>query len=483
MRVKICLYGLLLCAALCAAAPPPSGAEQEYAKYLVPRDAVAASTAPLSRAAAVSDLVFLEGLFKEAYSGYDYFGEHGTDWEHVFAQARKELNVRKEWPAVEYFSFLVERLRAAGLRDNHLSLKLELPDGRLWEAPYSAHWTPRFADGKVIRKGGRLFLDDGSELLKVRGGPPEAFLFPSWQAGPPVEVFLLGSYAREPLRALDCEVRPGTGPVTAVSLPLHPLKNVRQPQTPIFESREIDGIPYIALRSLQNAEAAALGRFVLTAEEMRSSPAVILDLRGNAGGSDGWGNRWLSGLTSGTIRPVRDVKVLVSPATLQGEVNYLEESLAEAGDYAARDRITGLLTAAAEKMATAKKAGTRRHWETKHFEWRGTAPAEFGGTLVVLSDAWNASAGESFLETLRTLGGHVVTLGGNSMGVNTFGPLFSYRLPASGIKVYLPQGITLFREGLMYEAGGVPPDIWIDEPDALPAAIEYAKRITRAPAR
>jgi len=69
----------------------------------------------------------------------------------------------------------------------------------------------------------------------------------------------------------------------------------------------------------------------------------------------------------------------------------------------------------------------------------------------------------------------VIILGENSGGVNTFGPLYPYRLPNSRIKIYLAQGITLYR-GEVCESKGIPPDLWIDEEDILPSALEYAKK-------
>lgn len=464
-----------------AAAAPAGG--QEYVKYLIPRESTApASTTPLSLAAAVSDLAALEELFREAYSGYEYFERSGTDWARTFSEARKALGTKAEWPPEEYFAFLAERLKTAGLRDNHLALKLDLPGKQLRVAPYSSHWTPYFSDRKVFRRNGRTYLDDGAELLEVQGEPPDGSLFPSFDPSLPGEVFLLGSFGPEPSRSLRCSIKTDTGPVSELRLELHPIRNVRRRAAPVFETRSLaGGVVYIALRSLQNAHAAALERFVRSADEARAAPALILDLRGNAGGSDGWGNRWLAGLTGGPIRPDRSVRVLISPATLQGEVNYLADSLAEAGDYASRDRIGQLLTAANKRLAAGERAGVSRHWEPRNYEWRGTAEAPFAGTLLVLSDAWNASAGESFLETLRLPGARVVVLGGNSMGVNTFGPLYTYRLPASGIKVYLPQGITMYRKDRLFETSGVPPDVWIDEEDVLPAALEYARRLLAKP--
>lgn len=463
-----------------------AGRSEEYERFLIdPVNSAPDAAVPLSSGAARSDIAALRELVEQAYSGYEYFSGTGTDWPGLFSALEREISSRPEWPAEDIFNLLLTRLRAAGIRDNHFSLKLKLPGKELWEAPFRGHWTPYFSDYYVQRKNGRLLLlprgglgGRARQLLKVNGASPEKFLFRTYEPGVKGEIYLLGSFAAVPEKELKCEL---TGELEELLVPLHPARTTKGRSRPVFEDKDLSGVRYIGLGSLQDQHSAMLGKFVASAPELRGAQVIFLDLRGNAGGRDGWGNAWLAGLTNGIFKTDRDIKVLISPATLQGEINYLRENLAAAGDVAARDTVYRRLQESEKRLAAAARAGVTRHWETRVVEWPGQAPGKFRGRLVILSDGDNASAGESFLQTARGLEGAVV-LGENSMGVNTFGPLYLYGLPNSGIKVYLAQGITLFG-GELRESSGMPPDIWLDEPDLLPKALEYARSLKAAAAR
>jgi len=461
----------------------PVPLKNAYTRHLIPgEDFAAESPSVITSTQAKEDLNTLERLMEEAYAGHEYFGSRGMDWPGLFNLIKQELDGKPVWAATQYYNLLMKHLAAADIQDNHLSLKINTAGKQYWHAPSASHWTPRFAGYYVIRENGRLYLTgrdhrsaDSIELIAVQGKNPLGFLFPTYVKDLPDETYLLGVLERSSTGYLDCAVKIGTAAPSGISLPLHPIRTKRQAAMPVFESKTIDGIPYIALRSMQDQYASELEKFVQSAETVRSSPVIILDMRGAAGGSDGWGIRWLSGLTNGVLRPNRTVSVLVSPATLQGKVNYLREELFQAGDKSAREHISGLLKRAEAELRSKEKERARRHWEPKTFEWPGSAPGKFEGTLLVISDAYNVSAGEGFLETLKGLGKQVIILGENSGGVNTFGPLYPYRLPNSRIKIYLAQGITLYR-GEVCESKGIPPDLWIDEEDILPSALEYAKK-------
>lgn len=466
-------------------APGPSsaldrGGPDEYARFLIePSGFTRPGSVQLSSGAARADIAALRELMEQAYSGYEYFSGTGTDWAGLFSALEKEIASRPEWPGEDIFELLMSKLRAAGIRDNHFSLKLKLPDKELWDAPFRGRWTPQFSDYYVQRKKGRLLLLRRSgpagvvgQLLKVNGGPPERYLFRTYAPGMNGEVYLLGAFSAVPEKELNCSLLDAAEELRA---PLHPSRAAKGGRRPVFEDKDLDGVRYIGLGSLRDDHSAVLDKFVASAVKLRGERVILLDLRGNDGGRDGWGNAWLAGLTNGVFKSDRLIKVLIGPATLQGEINYLRENLAAAPDIAARETVYRRLQDAEKRLAQAARAGVGRHWETRVVEWPGQAPEKFRGRLVILSDGDNASAGESLLQTARGLEGAVV-LGENSMGVNTFGPLYLYGLPNSGIKVYLAQGITLF-SGQLRESSGMPPDIWLDEPDMLPKAVEYARSL------
>jgi len=457
--------------------------KSEYKRYLIAgEDFAAESPSVITSTQAKEDLDILEELIKEAYAGYEYFGSRGMDWPRLFDGIKQELDSKPVWAATQYYNLLMKHLATADIQDNHLSLKINTAGKQYWHALFASHWIPHFAEFYVSRENGKFYLigrdqklKDNIELIDVQGKDPLGFLFPTYVKDLPGETYLLGTLGRSSTDYLDCTVKIGTAALSVMSLPLHPIRVKRQADMPVFESKIIDGIPYIALRSMRDQYASELMKFVQSARKVRSSPVVILDMRGTSGGSDGWGIKWLSELTNGVLRPNRAVSVIVSPATLQGKVNSLRENLFQASDKSSKELVTRRLREAEEELELKEKEGVKRHWEPKTFELSGSAPGKFKGTLLVISNALNASAGEGFLETLKGLGKQVIVLGENSRGVNTFGPLYPYPLPNSRIKIYLAQGITLYRDEV-YESKGIPPDIWIDEDDILPSVLEYAKK-------
>lgn len=482
--IKIVSNLLVLCCMLLLAGPALAGeniAAGEYSRFLIPGEAMAAEKdGRLPASGALEDISVLRELLAQAYSGYEYSAKAGTDWTGILASLEKQVSSKKDWPLEEFYGLLLGGLSSSGMRDNHFSLKLRLRGRELWRAPFYGHWTPYFSDHFVRRNAGRWYMrpragaGPETELLAVNGDAPERFIFRTHEPGMGGETYLLGSFSASPLKELTCEIRSGASAPEKMILSLHPSRAARNSARPVFEMKDYDGVAYLSLGSMQDTQAAQLNRFVESAAALRGAQVILLDLRGNEGGRDGWGNAWLAGLTSGILNGGgREIKSLVSPATLQGEVNTLRESLSSASDPAAREVAGRRLVEAEYRLAEAGKAGLRRHWETKDFQWPGQAQEEFRGRLLVLADAQTASAGESLLWTVRGLQG-AATLGENTRGVNTFGPLYLYGLPNSGIRVYLAQGITVYG-GEILESSGMSPDIWLDEPDQLPKALDYAR--------
>jgi len=465
-----------------------------YARYLLSKDDMeSVSPADLSPAQAMADFSVLKNLLKEGYAGYDYFAQRGTNWKKLFKEATVKLKNRDYWPVEEYLSFLDKLFKDAGIKDNHLYFSANISGERTIVAPYTGHWTPRFADYYVERKGNRFYLvprdllrkEDGAiELLKVNAQTPDNFLFQTYVPSGSDRLFLLGLFAEIPINSISCMIDRGSGTVEIITLPLHPIRKQPEVSGPIFEFRHMEGIPYVALRSMRSWHSAEMEEFIRSAGKLRSSPVAILDLRGNNGGNDGYGISWLRELTRGPVKSARTKKSLISPVTMQGEVNMCRGNLLNAEDEASRKNILNDIAEAEKHLKTEEsaepggKSRNSRHWETTTFSWSGYAAGKFTGMLLILSDARNGSAGESFLEMIQSsLGKRAIVMGENSTGVNTFGPQYRYQLPNSRIQVFLTQGINVGAGGQIFESKGFSPDIWMDDGDVLPAALSLAKRL------
>ena len=110
--------------------------------------------------------------------------------------------------------------------------------------------------------------------------------------------------------------------------------------TPVV-SIEDKPFPTIKLRSFWRGDGSELERFVSSAERLRSAKAIVVDVRGNAGGSDEYARRWFADLTSGTLGGTV-VELLESDVTREDLAAARRVGLEDASDRA-RDHRTALL--------------------------------------------------------------------------------------------------------------------------------------------
>lgn len=430
----------------------------------------------------MEDFSNLREIVTNAYGGFGYFEAKGGEWDKHFDAAAAELRERSNWETAAYFGVLMRLFKSVGVVDGHLSLSARSVTFNLAGSPGLSVWWPRFSDYYVRKSGGKFFLIARSvsvpsidgELLSVDGASPDRFLFPTYVPDRPGELFLLGYFGDQIRGKLLCRI---AGTKDTKELKLHAGRMFRfgRPM-PLFEEKRVDGIPVLSLRTLRDENAADLERFVKTAEKLRREPVVVLDMRGNDGGSDGYGIRWLQMLSSSTVRVAVSQDERISPWARVGAVNHLKERLHEVGDAQNQAAFETRLAVATKALEASETKSGERARGFPFFDLAGKAPENFTGRLIVLSDRRNGSAGESFLEMAKALPGTVV-VGENSNGVNAFGPIGLYQLPHSSIRLTMGTAITRWG-GEIREGSGILPDVWIDEPDILPAVVSYAKTLT-----
>ncbi len=438
----------------------------------------------LSRAKALEDFSAFEELLKNAYGGYDYFQSHGTDWEGLFKKYRDRLRGKKEWSLGSYFVLLMDFFKDARILDGHFMLEAYSQTIALRGRPGAGRFSIRFADEYVRKDEDGYYLiarstsadqESYGKLLSVEGRPPKDFLFPTYVPGLRGDIFLIGSFGEKPARSLRCRI---SGEKDELSLVLHDGKmGSFKNNGRLFASQVINGIPVLTLRTLRLEHATDVERFVATAEKLRREPCIILDLRGNDGGNDGYGVRWLSALTNETIRYRLEKVTLLSPLVDVGEINSREDRLRYVQDPEGRRQIEEFLDSAKRRLRQSEIAFSSRTWEARTFDYPGQAPRKFAGTLIVLSDGTNSSAGESFVLLARSLS-RTVVMGENSAGINTFAPVNMYRLPDSGVEMSMGGAVNQLN-GNILEGKGILPDLWIDEADMLPAAVGYAEAVLK----
>jgi hypothetical protein len=249
--------------------------------------------------------------------------------------------------------------------------------------------------------------------------------------------------------------------------------------------------PRLEIRTFSNLAGDVLKSFLQTAEELRSEPAVIVDLRGNRGGSDLFAKQWFAALL-GEAPKGWEIRELLSPVTLQGDVLLHRWLLERASSPYAREQAGGRLAYFQQRLRVAEEAGIERHWKTPDEGTRaGSAMPEnsglsaesldrsggvssqrgFAGRLIVLVDRGTCSSAETFVLMAKRLPGTVL-LGENTGGMAEFGEIKLYTLPHSGIQAQVGSKKFQDTSGAFAEGLGFKPDYWLDSSHPISSILE-----------
>jgi C-terminal processing protease CtpA/Prc len=442
-------------------APPPPHRELLVAE----QDCTSPPASTVSQHDVAADLAIVEHVLRTGYAGYEAVAAQGHDWEEIFAAARSRLpTLGSPIPVEDFRAFLLDAFGVA--RDGHLAFWTVGRDETWRWGSTGVHEDAYVSSTPVERKAGKTYLD-GDEVLGCREGDIDPFLRPSFKDGP--SALLVRMAASQP-KPIACRVQSARGEAVR-TLGFRPLR-LRQPiedkdARPFLESNE--EVPILRLASFDSGQHEALQDFVDAGARLRDEPAIVVDLRGNPGGSDNYARDFFVNLTSGTLR-YNTIEKLNSPTTWQGAANWATCSLARSDlDAAGRNEFEQMRGEYLAHLDTAPPG--RKTWTLYRPQHEGKAPVPYAGSVVVLVDRRCASSCESFVMYARQLPNTLI-VGENTAGVGVFGQVRSYRLPHSGI--WMQAGGKWFHDPdpkkMAQEGHGYEPDIWLDTEDPLAAA-------------
>lgn len=472
---------LLACALGCTASRPPPPPPQPAAPVdpfadLLLSDAGCNAPTPgvLRRADLLADLDVTERILSRGYAGWDAAAQSGTDWRASLGALRTAIaRMPPEMPAENARALMVEHLQFT--RDRHLGVWMMDEAGRVDWMACGAHQDAYATDVVVTRERGVLRVlasaidgvPQGAALKRCDGkdvGPllHRTVVGDALQGG--YLLLKLANTAPAPMRCtFDVD-----GRAKDMMLAFHRLRSTSsEPRQglPAVE-RHNGNVPRLRVRTLDLAsQSIALSTFVSTARELREEQAVVLDVRGNGGGSDLPIRGWFEGITN-TAFSTGKIDALVSDVTLQGHVNSARCDLLRAKDDTARTEMQSWLTEAETARTTASTQKPERAWRSFSAEHRGEAASPFRGALVVLADARCASSCESTIAHARQME-RTLIVGENTAGTGTFGELMMYRLPRTQLGLSVPsKWFHVNGDDAGFEGRGHLPDIWIDSEDA-----------------
>lgn len=232
-----------------------------------------------------------------------------------------------------------------------------------------------------------------------------------------------------------------------------------------YSLAEDGGVPVVSLRRCfdESPEDDSCENFVSSAAKLKNAPVLILDIRGNIGGSDSYISQWIHDLT--------------------GCGNFSENSSLGELDSRAGSFIFAKTLLAQPKLTTEAKSALQSCnaiYQSGQNTWENTDMADKlkiygGGRLVfVLTDKSDASSGESIVSMLRSMK-NTVFVGTNTDGCLMGNAEVQFVLPDSRLSVVCGNFIDLYNPKVMSEGAGFMPDIW-DGGDSLGDVLSLIKR-------
>ena len=454
------------------------------------------------RAEALADLARFQQIVEQAYAGYDYFADQGHDWEATFVSLRTAVEAKKKWTPYEFAQLMAKGLRFTN--DLHFSFSV-VGSKRRKDIRVGSHISPYFGDllAKRLDDGRLQIVGDpenkqpGAEwyLEKCRGEAPDGFLFRTVVPHFPTEVYLLGVLSPDPVETLPVQVRSDEGQSRQMTLPLHRgrMAGYRADYGSAFHYRS-EPFPVLQLTTFDILGGSRqvkqqLERFLGSASwpEIKESPYVLVDLRGNGGGMDQAYRPWLLELTDEPIRSSFGAST-VSPVVYEGIVNAQlmfhvksGQSLATKESFEAirQSLLEGVFERFPEEhrelLHGLYEVHKRQLFAGESQVFEPTAPSRFPGTLLVLCDGRTGSAAESFIAMSLQLE-RAILLGENSAGTTSFGEILPFMLPHSQILFHCGHNLSCDERGEIHEGIGYLPDYWLDVRDPLEFVLNNAER-------
>ena len=440
--------------------------DDELPKEALRMDLDAKLAKSITSAQAAEDVERLFYLLSHGWSGYGYFRTKG-DFDAAKESILGKLEGKSKWSPADLSRLIHEHL--GFIHDCHLNV------GGYQYCSHLDFWYDTSLELWKAR-GAYYFVSDNVEyrVTSVNGKRPDEYLFPSLNArGDPI--YRLGVLSYSGPDPLVLVAHDGQAQKQfEIELTRSDFTLYRDAKEKFGEER-VGGIPVLRARSFSDYYTDELNQFLQTAGRYKGEPYLIIDVRGNSGGNDGWPKKWITRFAGRSPSSKHIWTELISKTSMMGRVNACEETLAaipgKVGHW-----LPGELNRYNAQVDAFERQSQQPYWTPLSFPNTRRIPNET--TIIVVADRGVGSAAEGLLSYVYRQVDNVIVVGENSRGAATFGQVSKHLLPHSKVAVFLPIKLGIMADLKWIEERGYLPDLWIPAGDALNYAVAAARKGT-----
>ena len=253
------------------------------------------------------------------------------------------------------------------------------------------------------------------------------------------------------------------------------LQEVHEDAT-AFEQKMVEGIPVLTVRLFfDKIDEISLKHFSESGLDLKNEKVIIIDLRGNQGGSSMWGEFWFENYTdvvpnTGMSSAERyskfylyDMKAFQENG-FESYFNDVESLLKKYNEPKLNEEMNSWV----EEMNQTIKNKAYDTWEvdSPKGEWVNNE-----NIIFVLIDKGIASSSEDFVNMLRTLD-NVIFVGSNTSGCSEIGNVSKKFLPNSNILLYFGGELFINKNIESVDGVGYEPDLWLDNQNTVERVIK-----------
>lgn len=413
----------------------------------------------LTKNQAMEDIDYLFSLLKFGYSAYNFFGG-----DEVFLQAKKDMSLSIEQLKKEdickdkLLEIILSNLNF--IQDSHFVIE----DYKLCK--YTKYFSTRKYTFYKDTKGFYTYLNDDKFYLTSVDNEE-------------VSCYMKETLDENGYKIYNLGVLSDTSDIyVSLDLLFQCNENYIRKNISLFEYipfykenkesyiyYEIDNIPVLEVNSLCRLlpEDNSIEKFLKDSKNLSTQDNLIIDLRGNIGGSMINAEKWIEEFTG---------KKLEKDIVEAGLYTNTSITLSKEKFKSKENETQEVKNTCLDKIDNYKNENYFPGWSP--VKYSNFKPIKNNTNIVVLVDKDTASAAEFLIHYLRKLD-NVTIIGTLTNGCVLTGNPNPAHLPNSNIKLYISHKIYMSKELNNIDGFGIIPDLWIKPEQSLDRAVKFLK--------